>query len=86
MNINDLITIIKKKIKENLSVENIDIEDKTFLHKKHQGNDPKKFHLKLIITSSQLREMKKIQSTKKIYYILKEELDNYIHSIQILID
>jgi len=30
--------------------------------------------------------MKKIQSTRKIYSILKEELDEYIHSIQILIN
>ncbi len=86
MNINDLITIVKKKIKANLSVENIDVEDKTFLHKNHQGNDSKKFHLKLIINSSELKQMKKIQSTKKIYNVLKEELDKYIHSIQILID
>ncbi len=86
MNINDLIIIVKKKIKANLSVENIDVEDKTFLHKNHQGNDSKKFHLKLIINSSELKQMKKIQSTKKIYNVLKEELDKYIHSIQILID
>ena len=36
MNINNLIIIVKKKIKENVSVEDIDIEDKTFLHKNHQ--------------------------------------------------
>ena len=30
--------------------------------------------------------MKKIESTRKIYSILKDELDQYIHSIQILID
>jgi len=29
--------------------------------------------------------MKKIQSTRKIYSILQAELDQYIHSIQILI-
>ena len=86
MNINDLILIVKKKIKENISVESIDIEDKTFLHKDHQSHDKKKFHLKLIIKSSELKKMKKIQSTRKIYSILKEELDEYIHSIQILIN
>ena len=86
MNINDLILIVKKKINENLSVENIDIEDKTFLHKHHENHDKKKFHLKLIIKSSELKKMKKIQSTRKIYSILKEELDEYIHSIQILIN
>ena len=85
MNINDLIVIVKKKIKENVSVDNIDIEDKTFLHKNHESHNIKKFHLKLIIKSPELNGMKKIQSTRKIYSILKEELDQYIHSIQILI-
>ena len=85
MNINDLILIVKKKINKSLLVENIDVEDKTFLHKKHKSHNEKKFHLKLIIRSSELKRMKKIQSTRKIYSILQAELDQYIHSIQILI-
>ena len=86
MNINDLILIVKKKINENISVEDIDIEDKTFLHKNHKNHNVNKFHLKLIIKSSELKRMKKIQSTRKIYSILKKELAQYIHSIQILIN
>ena len=86
MNIKDLSLIVKKKINENISVESIDIEDKTFLHKNHKNHDVKKFHLKLIIKSSQLKKMKKIQSTRIIYSILKEEINKFIHSIQILIN
>ena len=86
MNINDLILIVKKKINENISVEDIDVEDKTFLHKKHKNHNEKKFHLKLIIKSSELKKMEQIQSTRKIYSILQEELNKYIHSIQILIN
>ena len=85
MNINNLILIVKKKINKSLSVENIEIEDKTFLHKNHKSHNEKKFHLKLIIRSSELKRMKKIQSTRKVYSILQDELDQYIHSIQILI-
>ena len=85
MNINNLILIVKKKINKSLSVENIEVEDKTFLHKNHKSHNEKKFHLKLIIRSSELKRMKKIQSTRKIYSILQDELDQYIHSIQILI-
>ena len=85
MNINNLILIVKKKINKSLSVENIEVEDKTFLHKNHKSHNEKKFHLKLIIRSSELKRMKKIQSTRKIYSILQAELDQYIHSIQILI-
>ena len=33
MNINELIAIVKKKIEKNISIENIKIEDKSFLQK-----------------------------------------------------
>ena len=85
MNINQLILIVKKKINQNILLESINIEDKTFLHKGHKTNQDGKFHLKLTIMSQELKKMNKIQSTKKIYSILDEELEKYIHSIQILI-
>ena len=85
MNINQLILIVEKKINKNILLESINIEDKTFLHKGHKGNQDRKFHLKLTIMSQELKKMHKIQSTKKIYSILDEELKKYIHSIQILI-
>ena len=85
MNINQLILIVKKKINKNILLESINIEDKTFLHKNHKSNQDGKFHLKLTIMSQEFKKMNKIQSTKKIYSILNEELKKYIHSIQILI-
>ena len=85
MNINHLIAIVKKKLENKIVIENIRIEDKTFLHTKHKGNDKKKFHLKILINSKELSKMSRIQSTKKIYKILDKELKNNIHSIQILI-
>ena len=85
MKIKDLILIIKKKINQNILIESIDIEDKSFLHKNHIGNDQNKYHLKLIIKSNKLKKMKKIESTRKIYSILEVEMKKHIHSIQILI-
>ncbi len=86
MNIDELITNVKKKIKKNINIENIFIEDKTFLHKNHTGNESNKFHLKITIESEELKELNKIESNKKIYKILDEELRNHVHSIQILIN
>ena len=83
MDINDLTTIVKKKLKDELNIESISVEDKSFLHKNHSGNIKGKFHLKLIIVSNELKKMNKIQSNKKIYRVLDEELKQYIHSIQI---
>ena len=62
------------------------IEDKTFLHKKHPGNQKDKFHIKITIKSTELKKMNKLDSNKKIYKILNEELKYHIHSIQILIN
>ncbi len=86
MDIKQLIKIVKKKIKKQIVVEDIKIEDKSFLHKNHISHEKNKFHIKLIIKSEQLKAQSKIQSTKKIYKILDLELKKNIHSIQILIN
>ena len=86
MNISQLISIVKNKIEKNISLEYVNIEDKTFLHKGHKTHQDGKFHLKLSIKSSESEKINKIELTKKIYSILDEELKKYIHSIQILIN
>ena len=86
MNINELIVNVKKKLKKNINIENIIIEDKTFLHKNHPGNLSNRFHLKISIESEELKNLSKIDSNKKIYKILDEEIKNCIHSLQILIN
>ena len=85
MDINDLIAIIKKKLHNQINIESIKIEDKSFLHKNHSGNQEGKFHLKISLISSELKIMNKIESNKKIYKILDKEMKESIHSIQILI-
>ena len=85
MNINELNAIVKKKLQLNILIENIRIEDKSFLHKNHPGNQEGKFHLKLFIQSNELKKLNRIEGEKKIYKILDEELKKFIHSIQILI-
>ncbi len=85
MNINELIAIIKKKLSNQIDIQNIEIEDKSFLHKNHIGNQEGKFHLKIKIASNELKLMSRIASNKKIYKILDKELKETIHSIQILI-
>ena len=85
MDINDLIAIVKKKLQNQINIESIKIEDKSFLHKNHAGNQEGKFHLKISLNSSELKTMSKIESNKKIYKILDEEMKESIHSIRILI-
>ena len=85
MDINQLISIVKSKLCKNILIEDLNVEDKSFLHKNHKGNQEGMFHLKLIIKSEELKRLSKIESTKKIYSILNLELKEHIHSIQILL-
>ena len=85
MNINELIAIVKKKLESQIEIQSINIEDKSFLHKGHKGNQENKFHLKISLKSSDLSKLSKIESNRKIYNILHEERKNEIHSLQILI-
>ena len=85
MNINELIAIIKNKLEKNILLDKVIIEDKSFLHKNHPGNQMGKYHLKIIIKSKELVLLSKIDSNKKIYKILEKEMKDHIHSIQILI-
>ena len=85
MDINNLIAIVKRKLNNEIVIEKIEVEDKSFLHKNHSGHQEGKFHLKLIISSDELRKLNKIKSNKKIYKVLDEEMKEYIHSLQILI-
>jgi len=85
MNINELIAIVKNKLGGKIVIQDLKIEDKSFLHKNHKGHQEGKFHLKLIIKSEELAKSSKIVSTKKIYSALDMELKEHIHSIQILL-
>ena len=85
MDINELIAIVKKKLQNQINIENINIEDKSYLHKNHTGNEEGKFHLKLILKSNELKKMSRIDSNKKIYKVIDKEIKQFIHSIQILI-
>ena len=86
MEINKLIELVKEKITKEITIQKINIEDKSFLHKDHTNNSPNKFHIKITIISDELKSKKKIESTKRIYKILANELKSYIHSIQLSIN
>jgi len=85
MDINELIAIVKKKLTDQIDIERIEIEDKSFLHKNHVGNQEGRYHLKIIMSSNELKALSRIESNKKVYKILDKELKEYIHSMQILI-
>ena len=85
MEINSLIKILKEKLIKKIKINNIIIEDKSFLHKKHKSFSKEKFHIKLTIESPELRKVSTIEANRKIYDVLKEEMNRSIHSLQIII-
>tara|TARA_B100000029_G_C16726434_1_gene649035 strand:+ start:164 stop:418 length:255 start_codon:yes stop_codon:yes gene_type:complete len=78
--------IIKEKINSKINPEDLIIIDNTKFHKKHKSFDQKKFHLKLIIKSQKLKKMNKISAHKEIFSILREEIKEKIHALEIEIN
>jgi len=74
---------IKKKINEKIKTSSITLIDNSNLHKKHKFFDINKYHLKIIIESQELKKINKIDAHKKIFSILKEEMANKIHALEI---
>ena len=76
---------IKEKINEKINPENIILVDNSYLHTKHKSFDSNKIHLKLIIKSKKLKSMDKIVAHKEIFAILKNEMKDKIHALEIKI-
>ena len=74
---------VKAKINKKINPENIILIDNSNLHTKHKSFDINKFHLKIIIKSKKLKSMNKIAAHKEIFSILKDEISNKIHALEI---
>ena len=74
---------IKEKIRKKINPESIILIDNSSFHTKHKSFDPDKLHLKIIIESKKLRKMNKIVAHKEIFSILKKEMKNKIHALEI---
>ena len=77
---------IKTKINNKFSPEQVLLIDNSYLHTKHKSFDSNKFHFKLIIKSEKLKNMKKIAAHKEIFSILKVEMKETIHALEIEIN
>ena len=77
---------IKEKINKKINPEKLILIDNSSLHAKHKSYDANKFHLKLIIKSEKLKKMNKVNAHKEIFSILKSEMKNKIHALEIEIN
>ena len=77
---------IKKKLKESITLEDVEIIDNTKFHKSHKYFDSEKYHLELKIKSSYLNSISRISAQKMIMKVLKSDLDTKIHALEIKIE
>ena len=74
---------IKEKIIKSINPKNIILIDNSSLPTKHKSFDLNKYHLKIIIESEKLKKMDKITVHRKIFSILKDEMQSKIHALEI---
>ena len=77
---------VKEKINKKINPENVTLIDNSNFHIKHKSFDSNKFHLKIVIKSTKLKNMDKITAHKEIFSILKNEMKNKIHALEIEIN
>ena len=83
---NNFFEKITTKLKKEIKIEHIEIVDNSYKHKNHKFFSPDKFHLHLKIKSSYLKSISRVSAHKKIMKILKTELENNIHALEISIE
>ena len=77
---------IRNRLKKKIKVEKIEIINNSQKHKSHKFFDKNKYHLHLKIKSLYLKSITRLSAQKLIMNVLKEDLKNKIHALEISID
>ena len=77
---------IKKKLTDKVVLEKLEIINNSHKHEGHKFFSKDKYHLHLKIKSLQLKSISRLNAQKLIMSILKEDLKNKIHALEISIE
>ena len=77
------ITQIKKKIKNKIQLEEINIIDNSDAHKNHKNFQEGKFHLILEIRSNYLNKLKRLEAEKILMEAVQDEFKKKLHALEI---
>ena len=77
---------IRSKLKKEINFEDLEIVDNSYKHIKHKSYSTGKLYLHLKFKSSYLDSMSRLNAQKKIMTILKDDLRNKIHALEISIE
>ncbi len=83
---NNFFEDIISKLKKEIEIEQIEIVDNSHKHIKHKSFSPDKFHLQLKIKSLYLNSLSRVTAQKEVMKVLKDELSNKIHALEISIE
>ena len=83
---NNFFKDIISKLKKEIEIEQIEIVDNSHKHVKHKSFSPEKFHLHLKIKSLYLNSLSRVTAQKEVMKVLKDELSNKIHALEISIE
>ena len=83
---NNFFEDIISKLKKEIEIEQIEIVDNSHKHVKHKSFSPDKFHLHLRIKSLYLNSLSRVTAQKEVMKVLKDELSNKIHALEISIE
>jgi BolA protein len=83
---NNFFEDIISKLKKEIEIEQIEIVDNSHKHINHKSFSPDKFHLHLKIKSLYLNSLSRVTAQKEVMKVLKNELSNKIHALEISIE
>jgi len=83
---NNFFEDIISKLKKEIEIEQIEIVDNSHKHINHKSFSPDKFHLHLKIKSLYLNSLSRVIAQKEVMKVLKNELSNKIHALEISIE
>ena len=71
------------KLNKEFNPKKLILVNNSYLHTKHKSFNPNKIHLKIIIESNELKKIEKIEAHKAIFNLLKHEMKEKIHALEI---
>ena len=82
----DYFRAIEEKLEKEIKFEKLEIVDNSSKHKSHKFFSEEKFHLHLKIKSLYLNSISRLNAQKLIMKVLKDDLKNKIHALEISIE
>ncbi len=77
---------IEETLSENLKLEFLEVKNNSHLHAGHAGdNESGETHFAITVKSLELSKNSKVEAHRKINQLLKNEFENGMHALEIMI-